>query len=97
MLVICRGGAVVMCVVSRRSSLHPGGCTAAMVIGAAKRHGRDGSTLRGNCQHQQPYQQRSDQQTHPFTLSQRVRPALTTTFLSPRRSYQGVNGGALVR
>ena len=33
---------------------------AAMVIGAAGRHGRGSGTLSGNCQHQQPDQEDSD-------------------------------------
>ena len=54
------------------SRLHLDGYRAARVIGAAERHGRSSSTLRRNCQHQQPDQQRSDQQTHALTLQQTV-------------------------
>ncbi len=64
MLVILRGSAAMMSVTSRCGGLHLGGCTAAVVIGTAQHHGRGGNALRGNCQHQQPYQQRSDQHTH---------------------------------
>ena len=59
-----------MCVAGRCGALHLGGCSAAVMIGAAKRHGRSSSTLRGNCEHQQPDQKRSDQHTHSTTLTQ---------------------------
>ena len=85
MLMPLRGDAVLMCVTSRWGGLHLGGCPAAMVIGSAKRHGRGSSTLRGYCQHQQPNQQRSDQQTHPSTLAQCARPVPTTAVWSPLR------------
>lgn len=44
-------------------------CTA-MVGGATKRHRCGGRCLGRNCQHQQPDQQRSDQQTHACSLPQ---------------------------
>ena len=87
MLVLVLGldSTIVMCVLGRCSRMHLSRCTAAVVIGAAKRHGRGGSTLRGNRQHQQPYQQRSDQQMHSGNVPQRVRAALRATCPSPRR------------
>lgn len=41
-----------------------------MVIWATERHGCSRSTLHGNCQHQQPHQQRSEEHTHIATLPQ---------------------------
>jgi hypothetical protein len=41
---------------------------APMVIRAAERHGRGGSPLRRDRQHQQPNEKRSDQQAHSQTL-----------------------------
>ena len=64
MLVLCRSDAVVMRVVGRSGGLHLGGCTGAVVIGSTKRHGRYSSTLRGDCQHQQPHQKRSNEGHH---------------------------------
>ena len=69
MLVILRGCAVVVCVMGQCHRLHLHGCTAAVVTWTAKRHGRGCGTLRGNCQHQHPYQQHSDPQTHSSILT----------------------------
>ena len=44
----------------------------AVVIWAAERHGRGGSTLYGNRQHQQPRQQRPDEQPHALSVPRRT-------------------------
>lgn len=44
----------------------------AVVVRAAERHGRGGSTLYGNRQHQQPRQQRPDEQPHALSVPRRT-------------------------
>ena len=55
-----------------RCLLRMDGRPAVMVIGPAKRHDRGRSTLRRYRHHQQPDQDRSDQQTHLATVQQPV-------------------------
>ena len=61
--------AAVMCMLGRfsRQDLHR--CTSAMMILTTERHGRCSSTLRGDCQHQQPDQKRSNKGHHSTTIA----------------------------
>lgn len=65
------------------SGLRLSACTTAVVVGTTERHGRGRSTLRGNCQHKQPDEQRSDQQPHNRTLPQWVRPRADNDLSGP--------------
>lgn len=60
-----------------------GSCPTLVVTRAAKRHGRRGSTLRGQRKGQQPDQQRSDEQAHTSNLPQRVLEAIWAAQISP--------------
>lgn len=74
------GSALFSAVVVRmlgRSGLLGAGCgRAAMVVRTAERHGCDRSTLGGDCQHHQPDQKRSKEQTHVCSLQKGRRPCL---------------------
>lgn len=69
--------------------MHLRGSPAAMMIGAAERHGCGSSTLCGNCQYQQPDQKRSNQQPHSLTLPQQDCCVRTKTSPPHRRVREG--------
>ena len=61
--------AAVMCMLGRCSRQDLARCTGAMMIWTTERHGRCSSTLRGDCQHQQPDQKRSNQDHHTMIIA----------------------------
>ena len=80
MLMNCHGPTVGVRVFGQFNQLHLRG-SPSMMIGATECHGHGCGTLRGNRQHQQPDQQRSNKQPHGATLPQRLPRRWQTVFL----------------
>ncbi len=71
-LMTTAGVASAVLMLYQRALLHGGGRFATVVVRTAERHGHGSGTLRGDRQHKQPEQKRSDQQPHPLSLPQPV-------------------------